>query len=181
MTEPDRSDARRLAAEALAQGDAIAWFDKLYRAAEGNASAIPWADGAMNPNLARWLEARPLAELGQRTLVVGCGLGDDAEALAQLGLAVTAFDVSATAIQWCRRRFPQSTVEYGAADLLNPPAAWRGAFDFVLEAYTLQVLPAELAPRPAGTWPHFWPPAVSCWSLLEAATPRNRAATCRGP
>jgi SAM-dependent methyltransferase len=28
-----------------------------------------------------------------------------------------------------------------AADLLAPPAAWRGSFDLVFESYTLQVLP----------------------------------------
>jgi hypothetical protein len=34
-------------------------------------------------------------------------------------------------------------VAYEVADALLPPAAWRGAFDFVFEAYTVQVLPGE--------------------------------------
>jgi hypothetical protein len=38
-------------------------------------------------------------------------------------------------------------VEYLAANLLGPPSTWRGAFDFVFEANTLQVLPAALRPR----------------------------------
>jgi SAM-dependent methyltransferase len=141
---PDRTTARRLAAESLARGDATGWFDALYQHAQGNSGAIPWADLCVNPNLATWLEKQPLSGLGKRALVVGCGLGDDAEELAELGFRVTAFDVSATAIDWCRRRFPQSRVDYLAADLLHPPDAWRAAFDFVFEAYTLQVLPPEV-------------------------------------
>ena len=143
MTEPDRSTVRRVAAESLARGDATGWFETVYQLAEGDASAIPWADGQINPNLAPWLESKSIAELGKRVLVVGCGLGDDAEELASLGLAVTAFDIAETAVAWCRRRFPASKVDYRVADLLAPPLEWHGAFDFVFEAYTLQTLPAE--------------------------------------
>jgi hypothetical protein len=39
-----------------------------------------------------------------------------------------------------RRRFPRSAVEYVTADLLLPPDSWTGAFDLVVEVYTLQVL-----------------------------------------
>ena len=144
MTEPDRSIVRRLAAESLARGDATGWFEALYQSAQGAASVIPWADGQPNPNLVTWLAAQPATGPGKRALVVGCGLGDDAEALAALGMQVTAFDVSPTAIAWCRERHPQSSVNYQAADLLAPPSAWAEAFDFVFEAYTLQALPLDL-------------------------------------
>jgi SAM-dependent methyltransferase len=143
MVEPDRALVRQLAAESLARGDATGWFDEVYRAAEGSSSAIPWADGQVNPSLANWLTAQVAADLGKLALVVGCGLGDDAEELAALGLAVTAFDISPTAVEWCRKRFPQSTVEYRLADLLAPPPEWQNAFDFVFEAFTLQSLPPE--------------------------------------
>jgi SAM-dependent methyltransferase len=63
------------------------------------------------------------------------------EALAAAGSAVVAFDISATAIVACERRFPQSNVEYVVADLLTTPAAWASRFDLVFESYTLQVLP----------------------------------------
>jgi len=97
-------------------------------------------------------DQKPLADLGRRALVVGCGLGDDAEHLSAIGLDVTAFDISPEAVAWCRRRFPNSRVNYQQADLLAPPAAFTlalpaevtGAFDFVFEAYTLQSLPVEL-------------------------------------
>jgi len=60
--------------------------------------------------------------------------------VASLGCATTAFDVSRTAIATARRRFPNSTVEYVTADLLSPPRSWDGAFDLVVETFTLQVL-----------------------------------------
>jgi ubiquinone/menaquinone biosynthesis C-methylase UbiE len=84
-----------------------------------------------------------------RALVVGSGLGDDAEALAAHGLEVTAFDIAPTAIAWTRRRFPESSVDYRVANLFELPAVWKGAFDFVFEAFTLQALPPELRPAAA--------------------------------
>jgi SAM-dependent methyltransferase len=144
MSEPDRSLARRLARESLDRGDATGWFDTLYAAADGDETRVPWADMHASPNLLTWLDRRMADRAGQRALVVGCGLGDDAEELARRGYRVTAFDISPRAIDWCRRRFATSPVDYRVADLLQLPDAWRGAFDFVLEIYTLQVLPPEL-------------------------------------
>ena len=76
--------------------------------------------------------------------MVGCGLGDDAEWLAEKGHRVTAFDISPSAINECRRRFPNSAVHYLEADLFAPPDTWRNHFDMVLESYTLQVLTTPL-------------------------------------
>jgi SAM-dependent methyltransferase len=73
-------------------------------------------------------------------LVVGCGLGDDAEHVASLGYTTVAFDVAPTAVATARCRFPHSTVDYVVADLLCPPPAWAGAFGLVVEVFTLQVL-----------------------------------------
>src|SRR5260221_2684158 len=47
-------------------------------------------------------------------------------------------------LAWCQQRFPHSPVAYVVADVLDPPSAWQGGFDFILEAYTLQVLPADV-------------------------------------
>jgi ubiquinone/menaquinone biosynthesis C-methylase UbiE len=96
------------------------------------------------PNVVKALNNRNRPGEGLRALKVGCGLGDDAEELARQGFHVTAFDVAPAAIDWDKKRFPDSPVEYLVADLLNPPGQWRRAFDFVLESYTLQVLPASL-------------------------------------
>lgn len=78
----DRALARRLAADAVSNGKPLEWFETLYREAGGDASVIPWADMRVNPNLAAWLEREGVDGTGGRALVVGCGLGDDAEALA---------------------------------------------------------------------------------------------------
>lgn len=144
MADP-RAHARELARESIARGDVTGWFDQLYRESERDGFAISWVDLAPNPYLVEWIRDR--LERSEpprgRALVVGCGYGDDAELLAGLGLDVVAFDISATAVDRCRSRFPVSRVEYVTADALEPPVAWSGAFDLVFEAYTVQVLPGE--------------------------------------
>jgi SAM-dependent methyltransferase len=139
-----RSKVRRMAQDALAAGDPVGWFDKFYRTAEGDADQVPWADLTVNPNLAEWLAANAPSGAGKSALVVGCGLGDDAEELARLGFRTTGFDISPTAVNWCQTRFPDSAVNYLTADLMNLPEAWAGRFDFIFESYTLQVLPGAL-------------------------------------
>src|SRR5215468_11492444 len=128
--EAARRYARQLAAESIARGDPTGWFEPLYAAAEQRATTVPWADLAPYPGLVSALAGVP----GRgRALVIGCGLGDDAEHVASLGFATVAFDVSPTAVDAARRRFPCSTVEYVHADLLSPPQSWVGAFDLVVE------------------------------------------------
>ncbi len=144
MSDARRATAREIAARYLRAGDPLGWFEALYAQADDDPSIVPWADLAPNPNLLIWLDKHRPEPRGRRALKVGCGLGDDAELLAQLGFQTTAFDISATAIAWCGRRFPQSAVTYVTADLLQAPRPWQGAFEFVLECYTLQVLPPEL-------------------------------------
>jgi len=43
-------------------------------------------------------------------------------------------------IAGAKRLYPDSLVDYQTADLLDLPAAWAGAFDLVVEAYTVQPL-----------------------------------------
>jgi SAM-dependent methyltransferase len=135
--DPNRAFARRLAAESIAGGDSTGWFETLYAAAARGTVTVPWADLTPNPVLVTALAGHTG---GGHALVIGCGLGDDAEHLASLGYITVAFDVSPTAIDGARRRFPRSTVQYLTADLLSPPQPWTGAFDLVVEAFTLQVL-----------------------------------------
>jgi SAM-dependent methyltransferase len=144
---PDRTRARQLAAEYLAKNDPTGWFEQLYREAGRGETTVPWADLRPNPNLTEFWTRHPIPADGRTAIEVGCGLGDDAEQLAAWGFQTTAFDISASAIEACRRRSPRSSVHYVAADLLNTPAEWNGQFDFVLESYTLQVLPRNLRPE----------------------------------
>jgi 2-polyprenyl-3-methyl-5-hydroxy-6-metoxy-1,4-benzoquinol methylase len=115
------------------------WFEGVYANAHQQPTNIPWADLRPNPLMLDWLETiRPVTK-NKSAVVVGCGLGDDAEELARRGYNVTAFDVSATAVDWCRQRFPKSNVDYTEADLLKLPKDWQ--FDFVLEINTIQAIP----------------------------------------
>ena len=146
MTKSKRR-IHELSATAYAQGDYTGWFETLYAEAQGNLDVIPWADRAVNPWLLDWIKTSQLNLDGLQTLVVGCGLGDDAEYLAGLGAKVTAFDLSQTAINWCHQRFPNSQVTYQSIDLFTAPAAWKWSFDLVIEIYTIQALPANIRPQ----------------------------------
>lgn len=115
------------------------WFEKVYAEAD-EASAIPWANLRPSPDLVAWLDTHQVKGRGRKALVVGCGLGDDAEELNRRGFLVTAFDVAPTAVKMCRERFPQSAVNYQVADLFDPPPGWYEAFDFVLEYFNIQSL-----------------------------------------
>lgn len=137
----DRSFAREVAKEHFHRTRPTEWFDELYRSAGRREGLIPWADGEPNPGLVEWKQSHPIA--GRRAVVVGCGLGDDAEEVARWDLETVAFDVSPEAISWCRSRFPQSPVEYTVGDLFALPEGWIHAFDYVLETYTVQSLPPE--------------------------------------
>lgn len=141
MSDP-RARARELARDAIARGDVTGWFEQLYVESERDGFAISWVDLAPNPHLVEWLDQQATPPRG-RALVVGCGYGDDAEFLAGCGLEVAAFDVAPSAVARCRSRFPGSRVQYLVADALRPPADWGASFDFVFEAYTIQVLHGE--------------------------------------
>jgi SAM-dependent methyltransferase len=140
----NRNNARNLAKQYTEQGKPTEWFEVLYSQAQGDNTKIPWADMQANPNLVEWLDKQNIQGQGKTALKIGCGLGDDAEELSKRGFQVTAFDISISAIEWCKNRFPDSSVQYIAADLLKPLTDWNQAFDFVVESYTLQVLPPEL-------------------------------------
>lgn len=120
-------------------------FDQIYaQFREKDPAAVPWVSGRPHPLFGQWLEeerARLIDRTGQRALVVGSGLGDDAIALAELGCQVTAFDYSPHAIAWAKERFPNSPVEWHVADLFALPDSWQRAFDLVLEIHTIQALP----------------------------------------
>ena len=142
-----RENTQRLAADSLEKGDATGWFDILYKEAAGDNKHIPWADLETNKFLVRFAEKTNLRGDGRKALVVGCGLGDDARFLFDLGFEVTGFDISETAIEWAKRLHADTSIDFHAADLFAPPRGWLGAFKFVLEVYTIQPLPLGMRPQ----------------------------------
>lgn len=124
-------------------GDPTGWFEELYVSAEAGDAEVPWTRDEPNPRLVSWAEQHRIEGRGKSALVVGSGLGMDAEYVARLGFHTTAFDIAPTAIRLSKESFPESKVSYAVADLLDPPPEWRDAFDFVLESITVQSLPPE--------------------------------------
>jgi SAM-dependent methyltransferase len=153
MTEIDReADASRLSAESYARGEPTGWFDRLYAEAASGRAIVPWDRGVPNAQLVDWAQGRDGS--GKSAVVVGCGLGNDAEFVAALGYRTTGFDLSAAAIAGAAERYPGSPVTYEVADLLELPERYRHAFDLVIECYTVQSLPdppraASIAAVPA--------------------------------
>lgn len=143
MSDRSRKVAQEFADAAISQGTPLAWFERLYSSANGEETSVPWADMCPNPHMLVWLQRQSKPVSQEQALVVGCGLGDDAEALAAHGYRVTGFDIAPTAIGWCQRRFPQSKINYTVGDLFKMPS-WERSFDLVLETYTVQALPESI-------------------------------------
>jgi SAM-dependent methyltransferase len=147
MDERTRRKFLRMVGSYRDRGDPYGWCDSVYRGADGDYSRVFWADLAPNPYLLAWLEEHQTENRGLRAVTVGCGLGDDAEALATRGYRVTAFDISPTAIEMCRQRYPHSTVDYRVADLFSCPPEWTRGFDLVFECNTIQIMPGDYRVR----------------------------------
>ena len=140
-----RDKVNSLATESLKRSQPSWWFDVLYQEAGDDATQVPWAKMQPHPYFQDWLNKFKTLSKNYSILVIGCGLGDDAEALAKLGFsAVTAFDISPHAINWCKKRFPQSSVNYVVADLFNLDSSWQHKFDLVYECRNIQALPLNV-------------------------------------
>ena len=133
--------ADELSAAAIAEGRPTTWFDELYAEGVAGSVGMPWDRADPQVELAAWWEQEGPALPRGRAVVVGGGLGADAEVLAREGFATTAFDVAPTAIEEARRRHPDSPVDYRVESLLDLPPDLVGAFDLVVEIFTLQALP----------------------------------------
>lgn len=129
------------------QPEREAFFNSVYDRAGDDPAQIPWADLAPKPQLFNWLAENP--GKGKTAIDIACGLGDNAEALAQVGYKTIGFDLSSTAINWTKQRFPETEVEYRAENLFDLPKDWQSGFDLVNECYTLQALPPDMLEKTA--------------------------------
>ena len=96
----------------------------------------PWNLGRPAPDLARTLGSWPV--LG-RALVPGCGHGHEVSLLHDLGWDAVGLDCTPEALAAARQRDPRPTWYRG--DILDPPQAWWGRFDLVLEHTCFCALP----------------------------------------
>ena len=137
ISESEREDIISRA-KSVVNDEPIEWFDQLYGMANRDPAIIPWARMAPNQIMMNWVEEN--CSLGN-ALVIGCGLGDDAVGLENIGFNVTAFDISEHCVDWCKERFPNSKVEWLVADILDPKQEWYGNFDLIVEIHILQAIP----------------------------------------
>ena len=119
------------------------WFETLYSETNEQGQGVPWAKMSPHPVFKSWMDKHVNIGGEKTALVVGCGLGDDAIELEKNGFQVTAFDVSDSAVELCKKRFPDSTVSFVQDDLLKGIPKWYQQFDFVLEIFTIQAIPPK--------------------------------------
>jgi SAM-dependent methyltransferase len=178
VTEDWVHRADGLAAESLAAGNPTGWFDQLYEAGRRGEVDLPWDRGEAHPLLAEWAHARQPAGRGHGAVVVGCGLGHDAEFVAALGFDVVGFDIAPAAITTARERYPDSPVRYVVADLFDLPEDWTRAFDLVVEIYSVQALPPALRERAAGAVTNL---VADGGTLVVVAAARDDSGPVSGP
>lgn len=113
------------------------FFDQIYKNANTDESKVPWATLQTNPFLEEYLSMN----IGEgKAIVIGCGLGDDAYALEEAGFDVTAIDISSTAIEWCKKRYDYTNIDFQVQDIFALPDTMLEGYDFVFECRTIQSL-----------------------------------------
>jgi SAM-dependent methyltransferase len=139
--------ASTLGARAVRDGHPTRWYDEVWSAGERGEVGVPWDRREAHDLLAGWLaESAPRGDTKGRAVVVGCGLGADAELLAARGFTTTAFDISPAAVRLAQERNAGPSVHYRVADLLDLPGDLVGAHELVVEIYTIQALHPSVRP-----------------------------------
>ena len=130
-----------------------------------------------------WRPGAGCAARAKRAAVVGAGLGTDAEYVASLGFDTLGFDVSPTAVRLANERSTQERARYEVGDLFALPDDWLGAFDLVVEIWTVQALPVDVRAQATAAIASLVAPggrllAIS-WARADDA-PRGRPNARRG-
>jgi SAM-dependent methyltransferase len=168
-----RLSADRLAAEALAAGDPTGWFEPLYANADAAGGVPPWHMDEARPLLVEWATAQDLRGEGRTAAVVGAGLGSDAEYLAELGFDTLGFDVSPTAVRLANERSTHPNARYAVGDLFALPPQWLGAFDLVVEIWTVQALPLDVRAAAIAAIASLVAPGGRLLAIAWARTPED--------
>lgn len=148
MTD-DRSWGRaadRLAAEH--RGEPTRWIEELWATAERDEVDLPWDRTDPFPDVAQFVADLGPGD-GRRAVVVGAALGADAEALARAGWDTVAFDISPSAVRLAQQRYPESSVHYREGNLLELSDDLVGAFELVVEVFTVQAMPPSVRAQAA--------------------------------
>lgn len=140
MAEPRSWQAETALLGNADPSDPTGWFEPLWASAKDGDVTMPWDRDDPHPALAAWPYSPDLGTASGTAVVVGCGLGADAEHLSLLSYETTAFDISPAAIAAARARNPGSAVTYAVGDLLDLPRDWISAFDLVVEIFTVQAV-----------------------------------------
>jgi ubiquinone/menaquinone biosynthesis C-methylase UbiE len=125
-------------------------YSEVYR--KKRAAGLPgWHESGFYPaRFARALAflARLGANAGDKVLVLGCGAGNTAIAVARKGFEVTGVDVARDAIGWAcdNAASARVAVEFRVGDVADLSFAPSGRFDFALDDYCLQHILGESRP-----------------------------------
>jgi len=113
------------------------FFNGIYKNANESYSNIPWATLDGNIYLKEYLENEKQTT-NKKALVIGCGLGDDANLLFLHGYIVDAIDISQNAINLAKKRFPNTDINFMVQDIFNLPDFMKNNYDFIYEGLTIQ-------------------------------------------
>lgn len=162
-----------IASSTKTEGD---WYERVYAEAGGDVSRVPWARCAPDPELLAFLADRACQYVrpGARSVVVGCGLGDDVAELRSRGFDAVGIDISPCAIDWARRRWPEHADAFRVADLCALSSCLCRRFDLVVEVHTLQSVPRDVSVKLADGLSRLVHPrgvVFGVWLAAESGTP----------
>ena len=110
-------------------------YDERYRTV--HEKGLAWTSDVPTP-IVRTALARYAADPAAAILELGCGEGRDARPLLADGRRLTAMDLSAEAVAWCRAKDPAHAEHYQILDCVRDPAP--GQWDFVYAVAVLHML-----------------------------------------
>ena len=113
------------------------FFENVYKNASENLDKIPWATFEANEYLQDFFKNKQKVT-NKKALVIGCGLGDDAQFLSKMGYIVDAIDISPTSIKLAKQRFDNRDINFSVEDIFSLPSNMINNYDFIYEGLTIQ-------------------------------------------